>query len=86
MSKDEKIEIYEDQQIRTAWNEDEEEWYFSITDVVSVLTEQADYQKARKYWNKLKQRLNDEGNETVTNCYRLKMKAADGKNRLNIRK
>ena len=82
MSKDEKIEIYEDQQIRTAWNEDEEEWYFSIIDVVSVLTEQADYQKARKYWNKLKQRLNDEGNETVTNCHQLKMKAADGKNRL----
>ena len=82
MSKDEKIEIYEDQQIRTAWNEDEEEWYFSITDVVSVLTEQADYQKARKYWNKLKQRLNEEGNETVTNCHQLKMKAADGKNRL----
>ena len=82
MSKDEKIEIYEDQQIRTAWNEDEEEWYFSIIDVVSVLTEQADYQKARKYWNKLKQRLNDEGNQTVTNCHQLKMKAADGKNRL----
>ena len=59
MSKDEKIEIYEDQPIRTAWNENEEEWYFSIIDVVSVLTEQADYQKARKYWNKLKQRLND---------------------------
>ncbi|MBQ7574039.1 MAG: hypothetical protein IJT23_07235 [Clostridia bacterium] len=82
MSKDEKIEIYEDQPIRTAWNEDEEEWYFSIIDVVSVLTEQTDYQKARKYWNKLKQRLNDEGNETVTNCHQLKMKAADGKNRL----
>ena len=82
MSKDEKIEIYEDQPIRTAWNENEEEWYFSIIDVVSVLTEQADYQKARKYWNKLKQRLNDEGNETVTNCHQLKMKAADGKNRL----
>ena len=82
MSKDEKIELYEDQPIRTAWDEDEEEWYFSIIDVVSVLTEQTDYQKARKYWNKLKQRLNDEGNETVTNCHQLKMKAADGKNRL----
>ena len=82
MSKDEKIEIYEDQPIRTAWNEDEEEWYFSIIDVVSVLTEQTDYQKARKYWNKLKQRLNDEGNQTVTNCHQLKMKAADGKSRL----
>ena len=49
MSKDEKIELYEDQPIRTAWDEDEEEWYFSIIDVVSVLTEQTDYQKARKY-------------------------------------
>ena len=57
MSKDEKIEIYEDQPIRAAWNEAEEEWYFSIIDVVSVLTEQTDHQKARKYWNKLKQRF-----------------------------
>ena len=82
MAKDEKIEIYEDQPIRTAWNEDEEEWYFSIIDVVSVLTEQADYQKARKYWNKLKQRLNDEGNQTVTNCHQLKLRAEDGRMRL----
>lgn len=56
-----KIQLFEDQPIRTAWVETEEEWYFSIVDVVGVLTEQSDFDKARKYWNKLKQRLNDEG-------------------------
>ena len=68
--------------IRTAWVEDEEEWYFSIVDVVGVLTEQIDYQKSRKYWNKLKQRLNEEGSQLVTNCHQLKMTAQDGKKRL----
>ena len=77
-----KIQLYEDQPIRTAWVEDEEEWYFSIVDVVGVLTEQIDYQKARKYWNKLKQRLSEEGSQLVTNCHRLKMTAQDGKKRL----
>lgn len=77
-----KIQLYEDQPIRTAWVEDEEEWYFSIVDVVGVLTEQTDYQKARKYWNKLKQRLSEEGSQLVTNCHRLKMTAQDGKKRL----
>ena len=76
------IQLYEDQPIRTAWVEDEEEWYFSIVDVVGVLTEQTDYQKARKYWNKLKQRLSEEGSQLVTNCHRLKMTAQDGKKRL----
>ena len=64
-----KIQLYEDQPIRTAWVEDEEEWYFSIMDVVGVLTEQTDYQKARKYWNKLKQRLSEEESQLVTNCH-----------------
>ena len=77
-----KIQLYEEQPIRTAWVEDEEEWYFSIVDVVGVLIEQTDYQKARKYWNKLKQRLSEEGSQLVTNCHRLKMTAQDGKKRL----
>ena len=76
------IQLFEDQPIRTAWDEDEEEWYFSIVDVVGVLTEQTDYQKSRKYWNKLKQRLNEEGSQLVTNCHQLKMTAQDGKKRL----
>ena len=76
------IQLFEDQPIRTAWVGDEEEWYFSIVDVVGVLTEQIDYQKSRKYWNKLKQRLNEEGSQLVTNCHQLKMTAQDGKKRL----
>ena len=76
---DNKIQIFEDKRIRTAWNEETEEWYFSVVDVVSVLTESMD---GRKYWNKLKQRLKEEVNETVTKCHQLKMKAADGKMRL----
>ena len=76
---DNKIQIFEDKRIRTVWNEETEEWYFSVVDVVSVLTDSVD---GRKYWNKLKQRLKEEGNETVTNCHQLKMKATDGKMRL----
>ena len=74
-----KIKLFQNKEIRTLWNETEEEWYFSIVDVVSVLTDSTD---GRKYWNKLKQRLIAEGNETVTNCHQLKMTAADGKQRL----
>ena len=81
MINEEQLQLYEDQPIRSAWDEEHEEWYFSIVDVVAVLTEQSDYQKSRKYWNKLKQRLSEEGNETVTNCHQLKLKAADGKRR-----
>ena len=81
MMEQNKIQLYENQPIRTAWDEENEEWYFSIVDVVGVLTEQVDYQKARKYWNKLKQRLNEEGSQLVTNCHRLKMTAQDGKKR-----
>ena len=76
---DNKIQIFENQKIRTAWNEEREEWYFSVVDVISVLTDSKD---GRKYWNKLKQRLKEEGNETVTNCHQLKMIAADGKKRM----
>lgn len=79
MSSEESLQLFEDQAIRTAWNEEEEEWYFSIVDVVGVLTESKD---PPAYWRKLKQRLKEEGNETVTNCHALKLKAADGKRRL----
>ena len=75
----ENLQIFEDQPIRTTWNETEEEWYFSIVDVVGVLTESSNPQT---YWRVLKKRLKDEGNETVTNCNALKLKAADGKRRL----
>ena len=74
--------MFEDSPIRTAWDENAEEWYFSIVDIIGALIEQPEYQKSRKYWNKLKQRLKEEGAETVTNCHQLKMKAQDGKNRL----
>ena len=76
------IQLFEDQKIRVAWDAAREEWYFSIVDVVGVLTDSPDYNTGRKYWNKLKQRLKDEGSELVTNCHQLKMRAADGKNRL----
>ncbi len=79
---DDKIQIFEDKRIRTAWNDETEEWYFSVVDVIAVLTDQVDYQSARNYWKVMKKRLKDEGNETVTNCNQLKMKAADGKMRL----
>ena len=74
---DNKIKIFEDKKIRTAWNEETEEWYFSVVDVVSVLTDSVD---GRKYWNKLKQRLREEGSELVTICHQLKLKSSkDGK-------
>ena len=76
------IQLFEDQKIRVAWDAEREEWYFSIVDVVGVLTDSPDYNTGRKYWNKLKQRLKEEGSELVTNCHQLKMRAADGKNRL----
>ena len=76
------LKMFEDSPIRTAWDENAEEWYFSIVDVIGALIEQPEYQKSRKYWNKLKQRLKEEGAETVTNCHQLKMRAADGKMRM----
>lgn len=77
------IQRFEDRQIRTAWDEQSEEWYFSIVDVVSVLTEQNTLRGASNYWAKLKQRLKEEGaNQLLTNCQQLKMTAADGKMRL----
>jgi prophage antirepressor-like protein len=81
MTQRHKIQLFEEKKVRTAWDDQEEKWYFSIVDVCGVLTD-SDYQMARKYWNKLKQRLKEEGNETVTNCHQLKFKATDGKMRL----
>ncbi len=74
-----KIKVFESKQVRTLWNPDEEEWYFSVVDVVAVLTDSKDYLTGRKYWNKLKQRLKAEGSELVTFCHQLKMQASDGK-------
>ena len=74
--------IFEEHQIRRVYDEATEIWWFSVVDIVQVLTQQPDYQTARKYWNKLKERLGKEGSESVTNCHRLKLPAADGKNYL----
>lgn len=82
MKSSEAIKIFEDKKVRTLWDEESEKWYISIVDVVEILTDSKNFQTARKYWNKLKQRLKEEGNETVTNCHQLKMKANDGKMRL----
>ena len=79
MEKQTSIKLFETQKVRSVWNDDEEKWYFSIIDVMAVLTESVD---APAYWRKLKQRLKVEGNETVTNCHALKMKAPDGKMRM----
>ncbi|MGP1464776.1 MAG: BRO family protein [Prevotella koreensis] len=76
------IQKFENKQIRSHWDSEQEKWYFSIIDIIAVLTEQTDYQTARNYWKVLKNRLKKEGNETVTNCNRLKMLAIDGKMRL----
>ena len=82
MTKKESLQLFETKKVRTIWDDEQEKWYFAIVDVVAVLTEQNDYQTSRKYWNKLKQRLKEEGNETVTNCHQFKLQAADGKMRL----
>ena len=83
MTENDKLQMFEDQAIRTAWDEETEEWYFSIVDVVKALTEQATVRGASNYWAKLKERLKGEGaSELLTNCQQLKMKVADGKRRL----
>lgn len=76
MTKESAIKIFEDKKVRSLWDADAEKWYISIVDVVSVLTDSVD---PRKYWNKLKQRLREEGDQLVTNCHQLKLPAADGK-------
>lgn len=78
MEQDSELKLLEDKKIRARWNDGQEKWYFSVVDVVAVLTDN-DYQGGRKYWKTLKMRLNKEGSELVTSCYQLKMKAYDGK-------
>lgn len=82
MKKKHAIQLFQERKVRTVWYDELEKWYFSIVDVCWILTDSKDYQTARKYWNKLKQRLREEGNETVTNCHQLKLRAHDGKMRL----
>ena len=77
MSQETSIQLFENAKIRVVWDDEQEKYFFSVVDVIQVLTDSAD---GRKYWNKLKQRLKAEGNESVTNCHQLKMPAADGKN------
>ena len=79
MTKKQAIQLFQERKVRTAWDDQEEKWYFSVVDVCVVLTDSKD---PTAYWRKLKQRLKEEGNETVTNCPALKMRAADGKMRL----
>ena len=81
MSQKEVLKLFEERNVRVVWDDETEKWYFSVVDVVGVLND-SDYQTARKYWKVLKGRMIKEGNETVTNCYQLKMVAHDGKKRL----
>ena len=76
-----KLKLFENKKIRYVWSDEEEDWYFSVVDIVEVLTESKDYQTARNYWKVLKTRLKSEGSELVTNCNRLKLQASDGKMR-----
>ncbi|MBO7497466.1 MAG: hypothetical protein J6T98_13035 [Salinivirgaceae bacterium] len=76
------IQLFENKKVRVAWDAEQEKYYFSVVDIVQVLTDSVDYQSARKYWKVLKGRLQKEGNELVTNCYQLKLPAADGKMRM----
>lgn len=75
----EDLAIFEQFEIRRIYDEDSEIWYFSVIDILQALIQQSDYQTTRKYWNKLKERLKKEGNQSVTNCHQLKLEAADGK-------
>ncbi|MCK5538477.1 MAG: hypothetical protein KAI79_16745, partial [Bacteroidales bacterium] len=81
MKKETAVKLFEQKQVRTHWNDEEEKWYFSIVDVIGILTDQPRYQGGRNYWKVLKHRLLKEGDETVTNCNQLKMQAPDGKMR-----
>ena len=77
--KENSLAVFENYKIRRIYDEDAETWYFSVVDIMQALIQQPDYQTARKYWNKLKERLKKEGSKSVTNCHRLKLEAADGK-------
>lgn len=82
MTKETAIKLFEQKEVRSIWSDEDEKWYFSIIDIISILTDQPTHQGARNYWKVLKNRLLKEGNETVTNCNRLKLLAEDGKMRL----
>lgn len=82
MAKKQDIKLFEEKKVRSVWDDGQEKWYFSIVDVCGILTDQPDTEHARNYWKVLKHRLKEEGNETVTNCNRLKLPAEDGKMRL----
>ena len=82
MTKKQTIQLFEEKKVRTVWDDEQEKWYFSLVDVCGILTEQPDEEHARNYWKVLKHRLKKEGNETVTSCNQLKLRAADGKMRL----
>ena len=77
MTKKESLQLFETKKVRTIWDDEQEKWYFAIVDVVAVLTEQNDYQTSRNYWKVLKNRLKNEGNETVTNCHQFKLQARE---------
>ena len=79
LKKSQSLILFRQNTVRRHWDDDKELWYFSVVDVIQALTDQADFQTARKYWNKLKERLKGEGSESVTNCHQLKMQATDGK-------
>ena len=76
------VKVFEQKQVRSTWDNETETWYYSIVDVVGILTDQPDVQRASNYWRKLKQGMNEEGNQVVTNCHQLKMLSSDGKMRL----
>lgn len=82
MTKKHSIQLFEERKVRTIWDDEQEKWYFSIVDIIGILTDQPDLEHARNYWKVLRHRLVKEGNETVTNCNRLKLRSADGKMRL----
>lgn len=79
MKRDHALAVFEDYKIRRMYDEKSETWYFSVVDIISALIQQPNFQTARKYWNKLKERLKKEGSESVTICHRLKLEASDGK-------
>ena len=81
MSDIERIQLFENKKVRTAWDEEKQEWFFSIVDVCGILTDQPTHERARNYWKVLKNRLKKEGSEVVTKCNRLKLIAEDGKPR-----
>lgn len=82
MTKQQAIQLFSDSKVRMVWDSDQDKWYFSVIDVVGILTDNVEYQTARKYWNKLKERITKEMDQPVTICHQLKLKAADGKMRL----